>query len=185
MNKIAIPLSIVATPALAAEGIPFVSMFNTNFVVILAFLLFVAVLIYLKVPGLLTGLLDQRAETIRDELNQAKALREEAQTLLASYERKHREVQEQADRIVEQARTEAEAAALKAKDDLKASIARRLAAAEDQIESAQKKAVKEVRDTAIQVAVAAAGDVIAANMSAEDSDKLIEDAIVTVEAKLH
>ena len=80
MNKIAIPLSIVATPALAAEGIPFVSMFNTNFVVILAFLLFVAVLIYLKVPGLLTGLLDQRAETIRDELNQAAALREEAQT---------------------------------------------------------------------------------------------------------
>ncbi len=185
MKKFAIPLSITATPALAAEGIPFFSMFNTNFVVILAFLLFVAVLIYLKVPGLLTGLLDQRAENIRDELNQAKALREEAQTILASYERKHREVQEQADRIVEQARTDAEAAALKAKDDLKASIARRLAAAEDQIVSAQKKAVKEVRDTAIQVAIAAAGDVIAANMSADDGDRLIEEAIVTVEAKLH
>lgn len=185
MKKLVLFLSITATPALAAEGIPFVSMFNTNFVVILAFLLFVAVLIYLKVPGLLMGLLDQRAENIRDELNQAKALREEAQTILASYERKHREVQEQADRIVEQARVDAEAAALKAKDDLKASIARRLAAAEDQIVSAQKKAVKEVRDTAIQVAIAAAGDVIAANMSADDGDRLIDEAIVTVEAKLH
>ncbi len=185
MKKLVLSLSITATPALAAEGIPFVSMFNTNFVVILAFLLFVAVLIYLKVPGLLMGLLDQRAENIRDELNQAKALREEAQTILASYERKHREVQEQADRIVEQARVDAEAAALKAKDDLKASIARRLAAAEDQIVSAQKKAVKEVRDTAIQVAVAAAGDVIAANLSADDGDRLIDEAIVTVEAKLH
>ncbi len=185
MKKVAFLLSITATPALAAEGIPFISMFNTNFVVILAFLLFAAVLIYLKVPGLLTGLLDQRAETIRDELNQAKALREEAQTILASYERKHREVQEQADRIVEQARVDAEAAALKAKDDLKASIVRRLAAAEDQIISAQKKAVKEVRDAAIQVAIAAAGDVIAANMSADDGDRLIDEAIVTVEAKLH
>ncbi len=185
MKKTALLASLVATPALAAEGIPFVSMFNTNFVVILAFLLFVAVLIYLKVPGLLMGLLDQRAENIRDELNQAKALREEAQTILASYERKHREVQEQADRIVEQARVDAEAAALKAKDDLKASIARRLAAAEEQIVSAQKKAVKEVRDTAIQVAIAAAGDVIAANMSADDGDRLIDEAIVTVEAKLH
>lgn len=185
MKKLVLFLSITATPAFAAEGIPFISMFNTNFVVILAFLLFVAVLIYLKVPGLLTGLLDQRAESIRDELNQAKALREEAQTLLASYERKHREVQAQADRIVEQAGVEAEAAALKAKDDLKASIARRLAAAEDQIVSAQKKAVKEVRDTAIQVAIAAAGDVIAANMSADDGDRLIDEAIVTVEAKLH
>lgn len=185
MKKVAFLLSITATPALAAEGIPFISMFNTNFVVILAFLLFAAVLIYLKVPGLLAGLLDQRAETIRDELNQAKALREEAQTILASYERKHREVQEQADRIVEQARVDAEAAALKAKDDLKASIVRRLAAAEDQIISAQKKAVKEVRDAAIQVAIAAAGDVIAANMSVDDGDRLIDEAIVTVEAKLH
>ncbi len=185
MKKTVLLASLAPTPALAAEGIPFASMFNTNFVVILAFLLFVAVLIYLKVPGLLMGLLAQRAENIRDELNQAKALREEAQTILASYERKHREVQEQADRIVEQARVDAEAAALKAKDDLKASIARRLAAAEDQIVSAQKKAVKEVRDTAIQVAISAAGDVIAANMSADDGDRLIDEAIVTVEAKLH
>ena len=185
MKKTALLGSLAPTPALAAEGIPFVSMFNTNFVVILAFLLFVAVLIYLKVPGLLMGLLDKRAEGIRDDLNQAKALREEARTILASYERKHKEVQAQADRIVEQARAEANAAALKAKDDLKQSIARRLAAAEDQIASARAKAVKEVRDTAIQVAVAAAGDVIAANMSAEDGDRLIDDAIVTAAAKLH
>jgi F-type H+-transporting ATPase subunit b len=185
MKKTALLASLVATPALAAEGIPFVSMFNTNFVVILAFLLFVAVLIYLKVPGLLMGLLDQRAQGIRDDLNQAKVLREEAQTILASYERKHKEVQAQADRIVEHAKAEAEAAALKAREDLKASIERRLAAAQDQIASAKAKAVKEVRDTAIQVAVAAAGDVIAANMSAEDGDRLIDDAIVTAAAKLH
>ena len=153
--------------------------------VILAFLLFVGVIVYLKVPGLLAGLLDARAQGIRDELNEAKALREEAQTILASYERKQREVQAQADRIVEHAKVEAEAAADQALADLKASIVRRLAAAQDQIASAEAAAVKEVRDTAVSVAIGAAGELIADGLGDEDGEKLIDEAIATVADKLH
>ena len=153
------------------------SLFNTNFVVLVAFLLFVGVLVYLKVPGLLGRMLDDRAEGIRRDLDEAKALREEAQTLLASYERKQAEVAEQADRIVAQAKSEATEAAAAAEEALKASIARRLAAAEDQIASAQASAVKDVRDQAIQVAVAAASDVIASKMTATEGNGLIDAAI--------
>lgn len=181
---IMLPASMIAGPAFAASGME-ISLNNTNFVVLLAFLLFVGVLLYLKVPSLLTGQLDKRADGIRDELNQARALREEAQTILASYERKQKEVQEQANRIVAQAKDEASIAAEQAKKDLKTSIARRLAAAEDQIVSAQAAAVKEVRDTAIQVAVGAASDVISKNMTAADGNKLIDAAIKDAGAKLH
>ena len=184
MKKLSVLLTLAATPALAAEG-PFVSLFNTNFVVLVAFLLFVGVLVYLKVPGLLGRMLDDRAEGIRRDLDEAKALREEAQTLLASYERKQAEVAEQADRIVAQAKSEATEAAAAAEEALKASIARRLAAAEDQIASAQASAVKDVRDQAIQVAVAAASDVIASKMTATEGNGLIDAAIAEVEAKLH
>ena len=184
MKKLSVLLTFAATPALAAEG-PFVSLFNTNFVVLVAFLLFVGVLVYLKVPGLLGRMLDDRAEGIRRDLDEAKALREEAQTLLASYERKQAEVAEQADRIVAQAKSEATEAAAAAEEALKASIARRLAAAEDQIASAQASAVKDVRDQAIQVAVAAASDVIASKMTATEGNGLIDAAIAEVEAKLH
>lgn len=173
-----------AQPALAASG-PFFSLGNTDFVVLLGFLLFIAVLFYFKVPGMLGGLLDKRAEGIRDELDEAKALREEAQALLASYERKQKEVQEQADRIVEAAKKDAAIAADQAKEDLKASIARRLAAATDQIASAQAGAIKEVRDTAVNVAIAAANDVIAKQMTAKSATALIDDAIGEVAAKLH
>lgn len=76
-----------ASPAFAASG-PFLSMSNTDFVVTLAFLLFVGILLYAKVPGLLGGQLDARAEGIKKDLEEARALREEAQTILASYERK-------------------------------------------------------------------------------------------------
>ncbi|MEM8774582.1 MAG: F0F1 ATP synthase subunit B [Pseudomonadota bacterium] len=173
-----------ATPAFAAKG-PFFSLANTDFVVLVAFLLFVGVLVYLKVPGLLGGLLDKRADGIKSELDEARALREEAQSLLASYERKQKEVQEQADRIVSAAKSEAAEAAELAKHDLALSIDRRLKAAEDQIASAEAGAVKDVRDQAISVAVAAAKEVVAKNMTATDGNSLIDGAIAEVEAKLH
>ncbi|UZD90477.1 F0F1 ATP synthase subunit B [Cognatishimia activa] len=185
MRKLATLLALTAaTPAFAASG-PFFSLANTDFVVLLAFILFILVLIKFKVPGMLAGMLDKRAEGIQSELDEARALREEAQTILASYERKQKEVQEQAERIVAQAKTDAEAAAEQAKEDLKTSIARRLAAAEDQIESAQASAVKEVRDQAIVIAVGAANEVIAKGMTAADGNKLIDAAIAEVDAKLH
>lgn len=180
---------LFAGPALAASKNPFSAEFwklsNTDFIVLVSFILFLSVLAYFKVPGLLSRMLDDRAKGIRSEIDEARALREEAQTLLASYERKHKEVQAQADKIVAQAKTDAEAAAEQAKKDLARSIERRLAAAEDQIASAEAGAVKEVRDMAAVVAVQAARDVIAAQMSAADSNKLIDDAIAEVDAKLH
>jgi F-type H+-transporting ATPase subunit b len=177
-------MALTAQPALAASG-PFFSLGNTDFVVLLAFILFIAVLFYFKVPGMIGGMLDKRADQIKSELDEAKSLREEAQSLLASYERKQKEVQAQADRIVETAKSEAAAAAEQAKIDLKASIERRLAAAEDQIASAEASAVRDVRDSAVTVAVAAAQDVIAGQIKAADANKMIEDAIATVDAKLH
>jgi len=188
MMKMLLPLLLmVATPALAEEvaAKPFFSLGNTEFVVTIAFLVFIGLLIYLKIPALLTGLLDKRAAGIKASLDEAKALRDEAQKLLASYERKQREVQDQSARIVAQARDEAATAAAKAKEDLKASIARRVKTAEDQIASAEAAAVREVRDRAISVAVAAAADVMAKSLTARDGDALIDGAITLVEARMH
>lgn len=174
----------LASPAVAATG-PFLSLSNSDFVVLIAFVVFLGILAYYKVPGMLSGLLDQRAESIRSEIDEAKALQEEARALLADYERKQKEVQDQADRIVAQAKQEAQSAADAAKENLKTSIARRLAAAEEQIAAAEGQAVREVRDQAIAVAIAAARDVIAKKMTEEDGARLIDEAIETVEAKLH
>ena len=178
-------LTLAAGPALAAGDKPFFSLANTDFVVLIGFLCFIGVLVYFKVPGMITGMLDKRATDIQTELDEARALREEAQTLLAQYERKQRDVQDQADQIVAHARDEAAAAAELAKEDIKSSIARRLQAAEDKIASAEASALREVRDRATEIAVAAAGEVVAKQMDAAQADSLIEDAIATVDAKLH
>lgn len=184
-NTLALILTAgVASPAFAATG-PFFSLGNTDFVVTLGFLVFIGVLFYFKVPGMIGGALDNRAQGIQSELDEARALREEAQALLASYERKQKEVQDQAAAIVAAAKEDAALAAEQAKADLEVSIARRLAAAQDQIASAEASAVKEVRDQAITIAVSAANEVIAKQMTAAQGNKLIDAAIAEVDAKLH
>ncbi|SMX39202.1 F0F1 ATP synthase subunit B [Maliponia aquimaris] len=186
MKKLILPalFALAASPAAAASG-PFFSLKNTDFIVTLGFITFLAVLVYFKVPGMLAGLLDKRAEGIQSDLDEARKLREEAQSLLASYERKQREVREQADRIIAHARQEAELAAEQAKADIQHSIARRLQAAESQLASAEASAIREVRDRAAAVAIAAARKVVAGEMTADRAGQLIDSAIAEVGAKLH
>jgi F-type H+-transporting ATPase subunit b len=158
---------------------------NTDIVVAIGFAIFVGILLYLRVPAMLTRKLDERAVRIRAELEEARALREEAQTLLVSYERKQKEVAGQAEAIVAAARMEAEKAAEAAKEDIRRSVARRLQAATEQIEAAERAAVRQIRDRAVAVAVAAAGDVIRAGVTGEQADALIDSAIKEVGGKLH
>lgn len=184
MKRLSILMALVASPALAASG-PFFSLSNTNFVVLLGFIVFVALLVYLKVPGKVAGMLDARAAAIKADIDEARALREEAKSILATYERRQKEVQEQAERIIASAREEALAAAEQAKAELKRSIARRMASATDQIASAEAAAIRQVREQAVNVAIAAAGDVLAKQMTAETASASIDSAIAQVEARMH
>jgi F-type H+-transporting ATPase subunit b len=182
--KLTLAVALTASPALAASG-PFFSLYNSNFVVLLGFLVFIGILVWKKVPALLGGLLDKRALQIKADLDEARALREEAKALLASYEKKQKEVQEQSARIIASAKEEAEAAAKTAKSDLAQSIARRLVAATDQIASAEAGAITKVRNQAITVAVAAAGEVLAKQSTAASASASIDAAIAVVDAKFH
>jgi len=186
MKYLTLAAMLLASPAFAAvEGKPFFSLYNTDLVVAIAFVIFIGILVYFKVPGLIGGMLDKRADGIRAELDEARKLREEAQELRASFERKQVEVKEQAERIVVKAREDAQLAAEQAKADLEASITRRLRAAEDQIASAEEAALREVRNRAVTLAIAAAGDVLAKQISAVEADTLVEESIGEVEKLLH
>jgi F-type H+-transporting ATPase subunit b len=162
------------------------SIFNDSyFTVGVAFVLFFALLAYLGVHKLLGGMLDARADRIRSELDEARRLREEAQATFAEFERRSREVQGQADEIVTHAKAEAEKAAEIAMADLKHSIERRLKAADEQIGMAEANAVREVKDKAVQVAIAAAAEVMAARMTDDKANALIDASIKRVGERLN
>jgi len=184
MKRVILALSLAATPAFA-EDKAFFSLANTDFVVTLGFIVFVGILIYFGVPGKVGAMLDARSAQIKADLAEARALRDEAKALLTSYERKQKDVRDQSERIIASAREEAMAAAAQAKADIARSIALRLAAAEDQIASAEASAMRQVRDHAVAVAIAAAGDILARQMSADGASASIDAAIAQVDAKLH
>lgn len=181
----AFTLALIAAPAFAAEEGPFFSLRNAEFVVGIAFIVFIGALIYLGVPARIGAMLDARAEAIKSDLNEARVLREEAKKLLASYEARQKEVLAQSARIVATAKEEAQAAANQARADLQGSIARRMAAAGEQIESAVKAAELAVRNQAISVSVAVAADVLKRQMTADQAAASIDASIKQVAAKLH
>ncbi len=156
-----------------------------EFWVLVAFILFFAIVFYLKVPAQLTSALDARAEGIKKELDEARLLREEAQALLADYQKKSREAEEEATSIVEQARREAESLAAETEKQLAESVARRSKMAEDKIARAEAQALAEVRGSAVEAAMKAAEAILAGKVTGAKSDELIKQSLADIKAKLN
>ncbi|HVZ06166.1 F0F1 ATP synthase subunit B [Hyphomicrobium sp.] len=158
---------------------------NPLFWVLVAFLAFVALVLYYKVPGAITKMLDDRADAIRKELDEARKLREDAQALLADYQRKAREAETEARTIIDQAKREAEALAADARKSLAESLERRSKMAEEKIARAESQALSEVRATAIGSAISAAQEVLKKRTVGAVGDELISQSIKDLRGKLN
>lgn len=150
-----------------------------------ALVIFLGVVIYLKVPTMITKGLDERSAKIAAELDSAKQLREEAQSLLAEYQKKRKEAEAEAAEIVAAAKREAEALGEEAKQKTAEYVARRTALSEQKIKQAEAEAVSAVRAAAVDLAVAAAEKLIAGKMDTKTSDGLFSDAVGEVKARLN
>lgn len=153
--------------------------------VLIGFLLFFGIIFWYKVPSKIAGLLDSRADGIRADLEEARQAREDAQKLLAKIERETADTQKEADKIVENARKGAEAAAAQAKIDLQDAIDRKMKNAGERIAQAEASAIREIRNAAAGAAVAAANDVLGQKMDASKGSALIDDGISKVSSLLH
>jgi F-type H+-transporting ATPase subunit b len=156
-----------------------------EFWVAVAFIAFLAILLYYRVPRLIAKALDDRAEAIRKELDQARRLREDAQNLLADYKKRHRNVGQEAEAIVDLARREAEALAQETRASLKDTLERRTKLAEDKIARAEAQAIDEVRAAAIDAAVAAAERILREKMAGSGGAALIDQSIRDLKGRLN
>jgi F-type H+-transporting ATPase subunit b len=155
------------------------------FWVMIAFFAFIALLIYYKVPGMVGKSLDERAEAIRHELDEARRLRDEAQSLLNDYQRKSRQAEEEAKSILEQAKREGEALAAETRRTLSESVERRTKLAEEKIARAEAQALAEVRASAVDGAISAAEKILKARASGQTASTLIESSIRDLDGKLN
>ncbi|MBP7669944.1 F0F1 ATP synthase subunit B [Ferrovibrio sp. MS7] len=158
---------------------------DSSFWVLVAFVIFFGFLFYLKVPAQLGKTLDERAEKIKRELEEAEKLHREAQHLFAEYQRKQRNALKEAEEIVAAAEAEAKRIAEAAKADLAASLERRRVQAEQKIAQAEALALREVRDAAVDQAIAAATGLLREQLQGPAATAQTERAIAEVKAKLH
>lgn len=145
--------------------------------VFFALLIIIGATIYFGIHKTIAKALDGRADAIRKELDDAKTLREEAQTLLASYQRKQAEAEEQAKSIVEQARKDAENMADQARKDLKERLERRAEQAEAKIANAEAQAMADVKMRAVDLASKAAEQMIRDGFKTVEHNGLVKSGI--------
>jgi F-type H+-transporting ATPase subunit b len=152
-------------------------MSDPTFWVLVGFLVFVGAAVYFKLPGMIGKALDERGVTIKAELDQARRLREEAQALFVDYQRRQREAEKEAAEIVAHAKEEAARLVREAHADLEATMTRRRSLAETKIAQAEAQAVKEVREAAIDLAIAAASSVLRQELQGDRGAATMDRAI--------
>lgn len=155
-----------------------------EFWVLVAFVIAISFLVY-KARVAALAALDQRAAKIKSGLDEAQRLAEEAQKSLAQYQLKQRDALKESEAIVEQARAEAARFLAQARIDLAAALERRRRMAIERIALDEAKAVTEVRNQAIEVAVAAVRRILARDLDAANRATLIDRAIAALPETLH
>lgn len=158
---------------------------DATFWALIGLILFLAILVYFGVPGMIAKALDARAERIRHDLDEARRLRDEAQQLLAEYQRKRKEAEQEAGDIVAAAKREADILVAEAKQKSDDYVARRTTLAEQKIAQAERDAVAEVRGRAVDIAVAAAGKMLADKVDSGKDAGLFKSALAEVKARLN
>jgi F-type H+-transporting ATPase subunit b len=158
---------------------------NAEFWVAVAFVVFLGALVYLGAHEVMVKFIDQRRDRIKAELDEALRLKEEAQALLAQYQRKQREAEQEAAAIIAGATAEAERMMAEAKAKLEEFVARRNNMAETKIAQAEAQALADVRAASAEAAVAAAEKILTQIVKGEVADRLIVKGIDDVKTKLN
>ena len=159
--------------------------YEPEFWVAVSFFIFIGVLVYFGVHMKVVSALDARALLIRKELKEARRLREEAEKVLADYQRKLGDVVTEVDNITALATTEAKTLAAETRQSLKEYFDRRIKLAEEKIARAEMEAVRELRNDVVDAAIAAAQNLIAAKLTPDRAKKLVSTSIKALKSKLN
>ena len=174
----------IATPPAAPAELPEMWYNDPHLWVAVAFVVFALIFLKVVLPIITKGL-DQRAATIRDQLERANHLRAEAEALLATYKRQQEEAAKEAEALVAQAKKDAETLRANAEAELKQTLARRTKQAEENIQRAEADAVRQIRTQLVNIATETARNVISAQLKGEKEDQAVARAVQSIERNIH
>ena len=175
---------IFVQPVIAADDVPFLSLDNTNLVVLIAFLAFIAILLYLKVPAKITDLLDNRQQSIKDEIDGATSILEESKSLLADLEREHKFNIAKAETILSDAEIEAKRFLTDSKKEIRMAIERKIKLAEEQIKASEELVIKSIKDKSIDKAIETAEIQLVQSTNSNLRNTILKDSLKDLDSGL-
>ena len=168
----------------AAGSKKMISLDNTDFVVLISFLIFVGVLVYFKVPAIIASFLDKRAEDIQNEIEKASEILEEAKEILSSIEADHIRTSETIEKMVMTAKDRAGEEEEKAKKHIEELMKSKLLSAEGQVRSNERKILEEIEARAIDLSIEKVREKLSKSLSGNDYDKHFDSSIQSIEKGL-
>ena len=168
----------------AAGSKKMISLDNTDFVVLISFLIFVGVLVYFKVPAIVASFLDKRSEDIQNEIEKASEILEEAKEILSSIEADHIRTSETIEKMVMTAKDRAGEEEEKAKKHIEELMKSKLLSAEGQVRSNERKILEEIEARAIDLSIEKVREKLSKSLSENDYDKHFDSSIQSIEKGL-
>ena len=161
-----------------------ISLDNTDFVVLISFLIFVGVLVYFKVPTIVASFLDKRSADIQNEINKASEILEEAKGILSSIEADHIRTSEATEQMVNTAKARAVEEEEKAKKQIEELMKSKLISAEGQVKSNERKILEEIEERAIDLSIEKVRAKLSKSLSGNDYDRHFDASIQSIEKGL-
>ena len=152
---------------------------NPEFWVGLAFVL-VVLMLARPIGRILNLMLNKRIEAIADRITEAQKLNEDAQKLLAEYEKKYLNAEKEAKNILRKSEREIEMLKDERLKKLEAEMNMKQKEAEQRIKTAQESAVKEITALASEMTIKALKEVLTKSLDKRSQDKLIDESIKTI-----
>ena len=168
----------------AAGSKKIISLDNTDFVVLISFLIFVGILVYFKVPAIVASFLDKRSADIQNEIDKASEILEEAKEILSSIEADHIRTSETIEHMIMTAKDRAGEEEEKAKKQIEELMKSKLISAEGQVRSNERKILEEIEARAIDLSIEKVREKLSKSLSGNDYDKHFDASIQSIEKGL-
>ena len=150
---------------------------DATFWVTISFFIFLGVLIYFKVPQKIKEVLDQNILNIKNQINEAEKLKEDAKNILIEHEKKISNSKNEVQKMISKANDEAEKNVIRSNEEFNKIMENRKKNAEERIKQLKNQAVKDIKNTSVKIALESVEKLLKNSLDKSKLDKIYTSSI--------
>ena len=145
---------------------------DATFWVTVSFFIFLGILIYFKIPQKVKGILEQNILSIKNQINEAEKLKEDAKNILIEHERKISNSKREVKEMINKANEEAEKNVINANKAFHNFMENKKKNAEERIKQLKNQAEKDIKNASVKIAIESVEKLIKNSLDKSKLDKI-------------